>query len=39
MRKLARPIDMVGAAIFLACDESAWVTGGLIVVDGGGTAR
>lgn len=29
------PADMAGAAVFLACDESAWMTGGEIVVDGG----
>jgi 3-oxoacyl-[acyl-carrier protein] reductase len=39
MRKLARAEDMVGAAVFLACDESAWVTGALVPVDGGVTAR
>jgi 3-oxoacyl-[acyl-carrier protein] reductase len=38
-RKLGRPEDMVGAAVFLSCDESAWVTGALIVIDGGNLAR
>jgi 3-oxoacyl-[acyl-carrier protein] reductase len=38
-RKLGRPEDMVGAAVFLSCDESAWLTGALIVIDGGNLAR
>lgn len=29
------PEDMAGAAVFLACDESSWMTGGQIVIDGG----
>lgn len=33
--RAGQPEDMVGAAIFLASDESAWVTGTTITVDGG----
>jgi meso-butanediol dehydrogenase / (S,S)-butanediol dehydrogenase / diacetyl reductase len=29
--------DVVNAALFLACDESAWVSGAHLVVDGGGS--
>ena len=39
MRKLARPSDIAGAALFLASDDAAWVTGSLLVVDGGLTVR
>lgn len=32
-----RPEDVVDAAVFLASDESAWISGANIVVDGGGS--
>jgi NAD(P)-dependent dehydrogenase (short-subunit alcohol dehydrogenase family) len=30
-----QPEDIVGAILFLAADESRWVTGGTVTVDGG----
>ncbi|HKT04339.1 MAG TPA: SDR family NAD(P)-dependent oxidoreductase [Rugosimonospora sp.] len=33
-----QPEDVVHAAIFLASDESAWISGANIVIDGGGSA-
>ncbi|WP_137178970.1 SDR family NAD(P)-dependent oxidoreductase [Roseomonas sp. AR75] len=33
--RIGLPQDMVGAAIFLACEESAWMTGTTLHVDGG----
>lgn len=36
--RVGSPSDIVGAALFLASDESAWVTGAVIPVDGGLTA-
>jgi meso-butanediol dehydrogenase / (S,S)-butanediol dehydrogenase / diacetyl reductase len=32
-----QPEDVVNAAVFLASDESAWITGAHLVVDGGGS--
>ncbi|UMR32890.1 SDR family oxidoreductase [Massilia sp. MB5] len=32
------PEDMAGAAVFLASEESSWMTGGHIVIDGGDSA-
>lgn len=33
--RLGQPVDIAGAVVFLACDESAWCTGQAISVDGG----
>lgn len=38
MGRLGRPEDVQGLAIFLASDASAWITGALIPLDGGGLA-
>ena len=39
IRRLGETRDVGGMALYLACDESSWVTGQTMVVDGGATAR
>ena len=36
--RIGQPSDFGGIAVFLASDESSWVTGGIFAVDGGFTA-
>ena len=36
--RIGTPEDIASAATYLACDDSAWVTGTVLVVDGGMTA-
>ena len=38
MGRWGEPEDLAMLALFLACDESSWVTGGMYVIDGGFTA-
>jgi 3-oxoacyl-[acyl-carrier protein] reductase len=35
LRRIGEPEDLTGAALFLASDASAWMTGQVVVVDGG----
>jgi NAD(P)-dependent dehydrogenase (short-subunit alcohol dehydrogenase family) len=35
MRRYARPEEVASAALFLASDESSFVTGSVVAVDGG----
>jgi meso-butanediol dehydrogenase / (S,S)-butanediol dehydrogenase / diacetyl reductase len=38
LKRLGRPSDIADAAVFLASDESAWINGHVLYVDGGITA-
>ena len=39
LKRMGQPEDMVGAALYLLSEESAWVTGQILAVDGGQTFR
>jgi meso-butanediol dehydrogenase/(S,S)-butanediol dehydrogenase/diacetyl reductase len=39
LRRVGEPEDMTGPAVFLASEDSAWMTGQSLVVDGGFTAQ
>lgn len=35
LRRIGQPIDIAGAAVFLASDEAAWITGETLTISGG----
>ena len=39
LRRIGDPEDMAGPAVFLLSDDSAWMTGQVLNVDGGWTAQ
>jgi NAD(P)-dependent dehydrogenase (short-subunit alcohol dehydrogenase family) len=39
LRRIGEPTDMGGPAVFLLSDDSAWMTGQTLIVDGGYTVQ
>ncbi|HMD46603.1 MAG TPA: SDR family oxidoreductase [Acidimicrobiales bacterium] len=39
LRRLGEPDDIAGAALFLASDAASWMTGQVVVIDGGATTQ
>jgi NAD(P)-dependent dehydrogenase (short-subunit alcohol dehydrogenase family) len=39
MGRIGKPEEVARAALFLACDDSSFVTGTLLFIDGGWTAH
>ena len=39
MGRIGRPEDIAPGVVYLASDESSWVTGSELVIDGGYTAQ
>jgi NAD(P)-dependent dehydrogenase (short-subunit alcohol dehydrogenase family) len=39
MKRLGRPDEIVGAALLLCSDAGSYITGQVVIVDGGGTPR
>ena len=39
MGRIGQPLDIAWGALYLACDESSWVTGQCLSIDGGVSAK
>lgn len=35
LKRMGKPLDQAEAALFLASDESSWITGQILTIDGG----